>query len=88
MSLGEVLHFGGEVLIVLSVIKSAGRKAFSMALESVSLLNLAAIGQPDVINAKDVRSIVSVRRKLAWESQNLTAVWPMQYGVVLYRDSS
>lgn len=60
----EVVHFGGESGIVGSVIKGTSRKAFSMSLETVCLLDLAAIGKSHIVDTKIARIVVLVGRDL------------------------
>ena len=62
----EVEHLGGKVLVIQAIVKVGGGKAIGMALESVRLLDLAAIWQTNVVDAKVVFGIVRVWRDLAW----------------------
>ena len=63
---GEIEDFGTKVLVIQTVVEISSGKALCMSLQSVDLLNLAAIWKANILNTKVVLGIVSVGRDLTW----------------------
>ena len=62
---GPVHHLSGEIVVVAAIVEGACGKPIGMTLQGVNLLDLAAVGQTDILDAEVVLCIVSVGSELS-----------------------
>lgn len=58
------MHFGSKIFVVDPVVEVAGGEALGVPLQGVDLLDLTAVRQTDVFDAKVILYVVTVRRQL------------------------